>query len=156
MSCRRRNRSSSSWRNWRTWSEQRSSTNWRNCRSWQEMRSWLSMTSTWRETLTLSNTTNSCRWVWNERYIPPVTVGLEQNLKTGAISSHSLWWNNCYLSVWSFHWAAHAFIYLICTFLHSHIQQFFGDEYYGENEEEKPQFDDDDDLAGSIVSLYTF
>ncbi len=24
-----------------------------------------------------------------------------------------------------------------------------------ENEEQKPQFDDDDDLAGSIVSLYT-
>ncbi len=47
-------------------------------------------------------------------------------------------------------------MYLICTFLHSHIQQFFGDKYYGENEEEKPQFDDDDDLAGSIVSLYTF
>ncbi len=48
-----------------------------------------------------------------------------------------------------------AFMYLICTFLHSDIQKFFGDEYYGENEEQKPQFDDDDDLAGSIVSLYT-
>ncbi len=47
-------------------------------------------------------------------------------------------------------------MYLICTFLHSHIQKFFGDEYYVENEEEKPQFDDDDDLAGSIVSLHFF
>ncbi len=42
-------------------------------------------------------------------------------------------------------------MYLICTFLHSDIQKFFGDEYYGENEEQKPQFDDDDDLAGSIT-----
>jgi len=37
--------------------------------------------------------------------------------------------------------------------LHSHLQKFFGDEYYGQEEEEKPQFDVDDDLEGNIVSL---
>lgn len=29
--------------------------------------------------------------------------------------------------------------------LHSHMQKFFGNEYYEEAEDEKPQFDDDDD-----------
>lgn len=31
------------------------------------------------------------------------------------------------------------------------LQKFFGDEYYGEDEGEKPQFDDDDELEGESV-----
>lgn len=35
------------------------------------------------------------------------------------------------------------------------LQKFFGDEYYGGEEEEKPQFNDDDEVEGKRV-FYVF
>ena len=39
----------------------------------------------------------------------------------------------------------------ITIFFSAPVQKVFGDEYYGEEEGEKPQFDDDDELEGEPV-----